>query len=108
MVVKIAGLGDHYTVSRVITIEYPESLPDSLQMRPEEFEQEARLAMAVKLFERSRLSSGQAASLVGMTRRQFLGELHRFGVSAIQVDVNELEEDVKNASHARNQHQSGD
>jgi predicted HTH domain antitoxin len=89
-----------------MTIEYPESLPDSLQMRPEEFEEEARLAMAVKLFERARLSSGQAAGLVGMSRREFLGELKRFGVSPIQLDADEVEQDLKNASHGGNQHQS--
>ena len=89
-----------------MTIEYPDSLPDSLQMRPEEFEEEARLAMAVKLFERARLSSGQAAGLVGMTRLEFLGELKRFGVSAIQVDPEELQQELRNARHGGNQHES--
>ena len=34
-----------------IHIEYPSTLPDALQKTPAEFEREARLAMAVKLFE---------------------------------------------------------
>jgi hypothetical protein len=50
-----------------------------------EFEQEARLAMAAKLFETGKLTSGQAARLVGMARVAFLSELGRLGVSAIQV-----------------------
>lgn len=55
--------------------------------------QDAKLAMAVKLFEMKRLSSGMAALLIGMTRVQFLGELHRFGVPMIDLDDNELAQD---------------
>jgi hypothetical protein len=36
--------------------------------------------MAVTLFEMKRLSSGMAASLIGMSRVEFLSELHRYGV----------------------------
>ena len=44
-----------------LTVEYPESFPDMLQESRSEFEREAKLAMAMKLFEMKRLSSGQAA-----------------------------------------------
>ncbi len=80
-----------------LTIEYPESLPDILQETPEEFAQEARLAMAVKLFERKRLSSGQASALAGMDRVLFLLTLHQYGVSMIDLADNELESDLANA-----------
>ena len=59
--------------------------------------QEAKLAMAVKLFEMKRLSSGMAASLIGMTRVQFLSEIHRFGVPMIDLDESELAQDLLNA-----------
>ena len=55
-----------------LKIEYPENLPDVLQKTREEFEQEARMAMAVKLFEMKRLSSGLAAKLANMDRVSFL------------------------------------
>ncbi len=48
-----------------IQVEYPEHFPDALQTTPDSFEQEARMAMAVKLFEMKRLSSGMAAQLAG-------------------------------------------
>jgi len=51
-----------------LVIEYPKLLPDALQQTRSEFEQEAKTAMAVKLFEMKRLSSGVAARLAGMDR----------------------------------------
>jgi predicted HTH domain antitoxin len=92
-------------MSKTITVEYPDTLPDSLNMSQSEFEREAKLSMAVKLFETGRLSSGQAAQLLGMPRIHFLYELGRFGVSAIQLRAEELEEDVANARHAYDRHQ---
>jgi predicted HTH domain antitoxin len=58
---------------------------------------EAKLAMAMKLFEMKRLSSGMAAMLIGMSRIEFLGELHRYGVPMIDLDQNELAQDISNA-----------
>lgn len=80
-----------------ILVEVPANLPDAIQCTPQQFIQEAKLAMAVKLFEMKRLSSGMAASLVGMSRVQFLGELHRYGVAMIDLGDDELAEDIINA-----------
>lgn len=38
------------------------------------------MAMAVKLFELGRLTSGQAANLAGISRVTFLLQCHNFGV----------------------------
>jgi predicted HTH domain antitoxin len=84
-------------MSLQITIDYPESLPDALQQTPEEFEQEAKWAMAAKLFEMKRLSSGMAAALVGTDRVSFLLNLHRYGVAAIDLTAAELLSDLENA-----------
>lgn len=73
-------------------------------MSRSEFEREAKLAMAVKLFETGKLSSGQAAHLAGIARVHFLYELGRFGVSSIQIKLEDLEEDVANAQSAYDHH----
>ncbi|MBI4026211.1 MAG: UPF0175 family protein [Verrucomicrobia bacterium] len=43
-----------------LQIEYPASLPDALHQTRAEFEQQARLALAVKLFEMRKLPSGKS------------------------------------------------
>lgn len=90
-------------------VAYPEALPDSLQMTRREFEREARLAMAVKLFETGKLSSGQAAQLADLQRSHFLYELGRFGVAAIQTESQDLESDLEAArrAHDRHRHKPG-
>jgi predicted HTH domain antitoxin len=80
-----------------LVVEVPGNLPDAAQCTPQQFVHEAKLAMAIKLFELKRLSSGMAAQLIGMSRIEFLGELHRYGVPIIDLDQNELAQDVSNA-----------
>ena len=84
-------------MSHQLTINYPETFPDALQQSREQFEQEAKWAMAVKLFEMKRLSSGMAAALVGTDRVSFLLNLHRYGVAAIDLTEAELLSDLENA-----------
>ena len=55
------------------------------------------MAMAVKLFEMKRLSSGIAAKLAGMDRVTFLLSLHRYGVAMIDLEEDELLSDLENA-----------
>ncbi len=81
----------------VFTITYPEQIPDLLLETREQFEAEARKAMAVKLFEMKRLSSGMAAMMAGMERKQFLMSLHLYGVPMINLEENEFFEDIQNA-----------
>ncbi len=82
---------------RALTISYPEQLLLSLKESPEEFEAEARLLLAVKLYELGRISTGLAAQLAGMGRVEFIFTLNRFGLSPIGTDPEELAEDFANA-----------
>ena len=80
-----------------INIEYPRNLPDILQITKKDFEKEARMAMAVKLFEMKRLSSGMAATLAGLDRVNFLLNLHRFNIPMIDPEEDELLSVMQNA-----------
>ncbi|TDP20642.1 UPF0175 family protein [Halanaerobium congolense] len=84
-------------MSNKIIIEYPDTLPDLLQESPEEFEKEAKMAMAVKLFELKRIFLGMAAEMAGMDRFSFLIELNRYGVEMINMEPEELVSDLENA-----------
>ena len=77
-----------------ILVDVHAHMPDAAQCSPQQFMQDAKLAMAVKLFEMKRLSSAMAASLIGMSRVQFLSELHRFNVPMINLDQHELAQDL--------------
>lgn len=78
-------------------IQYPQNWLDVLQLTQKSFEEEAKMAMAAKLFEMKRLSSGMAAKLVGIPRALFLLNLHRYNVSMIDLDEDELLADIENA-----------
>ena len=81
----------------LLTIPYPDALLLSLKKTPAEFEAEARLLLAVKLYETGQVSSGIAAQVAGMSRLAFLFALDRFGLSPIGVDPGELADDLANA-----------
>jgi len=80
-----------------LIIRYSDDLLLSLKQSPEEFEAEARLLLAVKLYELGRLSTGSAAALAGRERVEFLFALRRFGDSPVGVEPEELERDLENA-----------
>ena len=83
--------------ANVYTIPYSEDLLLSLKRSPQEFETEARLLLAVKLYEMDRVSTGVAARLATMSRVAFMFELARFGLSPMGQEPDELAEDLANA-----------
>ncbi len=80
-----------------LNIQYPQNLLDVLHINKKSFEDEAKMAMAAKLFELKRLSSGMAANIVGISRVHFLLHLHRFNVAMIDIEEDELLMDIENA-----------
>lgn len=84
-------------MSLQFTIAYPETFPDALGRTREQFEQEAKWAMSVKLFEMKRLSSGMASALIGVDRVTFLLKLNDYDVPMIDLTEAELLSGLENA-----------
>jgi len=80
-----------------LTIEIPEDVLLATGQSRDQFLAEARFALAAKLYELGRLSSGKAAQLSGMDRVTFLLSLHRIGVSALDLDSREIEDEIRYA-----------
>lgn len=80
-----------------VVIPYPDDLLLSLKVTPEYFEAEARLLLAIKLYELGRVTTGIAAQIAGIDRVAFIFQLERFGLSPISITPDELETDFANA-----------
>ncbi len=65
-----------------------------LDLPPSVSADEARLAMSVRLFEKGRLSLGQAANLAGFSKRAFIDILGREGIPVINYPAEELHKEV--------------
>lgn len=74
-------------------IELPvDGLPTAAEL-PDNFADEARFLLAVKLFEQGRISSGKAGRLCSMRRVEFLLAASRFGVPVVDLTGDELVEE---------------
>ena len=78
----------------VLHIPYTEDLLLSLKESKEQFEQDARFFLAVKLYELGKISSGKAARLAGLERVQFVLRLGQYQVSPFQVSMDEILEEA--------------
>lgn len=81
-------------MTNTLTIPYPDSLPSALRMSRQEFEQEARLLLAARLFEERKITSGQAAEMAGMERSVFLRKTASLGLTAAMPSAEEIAEDA--------------
>ncbi len=68
-----------------LTVDLPPGVPAD----------EARLAMAVKLYELGRLSLGQAATAAGFSKRAFMEMLGKLGVPVIAYPARDLEDELR-------------
>lgn len=82
-------------MTSTMIVEYSDAILAVLNQSREAFEREARLAMAAKLYELGRMSSGQAAKLAGISRVEFLVGCGRLGVPSVAWDESELDTEYK-------------
>ncbi len=67
------------------------TLPDGVNIS----DSELKMVVATKLFEMGELSSGQAAEMAGITKREFLEAAGKYGVSIFGYDAEELKADLR-------------
>ncbi len=68
------------------------NLPDNLDI--EEFE--AKMLLAGQLYEKGKVTMGQAADIVGISKRSFMEIMGRFGFSVFNYSVDDLKEELAN------------
>ena len=78
------------TENLLMTATLEIKLPDSVQMS----DLDLKMTLAAKLYEDGTLSGGQAAELVGISKRSFLELLGKYGVSVFGYTAEELREDL--------------
>jgi predicted HTH domain antitoxin len=69
------------------------NLPDTVDFD----DKEALMAIASRLYEKGRLSLGQAAELVGLSKKAFMEILGSYGVSVFNYPSSDLDRDLENA-----------
>ena len=69
------------------------NIPDSVDFKDYDFS----MIVAAKLYEDAILSSGQAAQIVGLSKRAFVEMLGKYGVSVFSTSVSDLHSDISNA-----------
>ena len=73
-----------------VTIDLPDTVFSALRLAPNDFVREMRIAAAVQWYAQQKVSQGMAAEIAGLDRVEFLDELYRRKVPAIQVTLEEL------------------
>lgn len=71
------------------------NIPDSVDVD----NKEVAMLVATKFYEQGKLSMGQAAELVGYSKRAFMEILGDYKIPVFNYDAKELKNDVKNAGN---------
>ena len=73
---------------KTLTINIPENVDFD--------DKEVKMIIAAKLYEKGKLSLGQAAELAGLTKREFMDELGKYGVSIFGETLEDIDQDLQN------------
>lgn len=84
-------------MKRTLTIDYSDEVLLALGCSPKQFNAEAKLLIAVKLYELGRLSSGAAAKLADIPKPLFLMKLADYAVDTFHLTEADLQQDLASA-----------
>lgn len=90
----VVGKNHYFIYMKTLSIKIPQTADVD--------DREAKMSLASKLYERGKLTLGQAAELAGYSKETFMELLADYNVSFINYFPDELDEDIKNAQrHSR-------
>ncbi len=69
------------------------NIPDNIDLKDYDFS----MIIAAKLYEDAKLSAGQAAKIVGLSKRAFIEMLGKYGASVFSTSIPDLHSDIANA-----------
>ena len=69
------------------------NIPESIDLK----DHDLSMIIATKLYEDAKLSAGQAAEIVGLSKRAFIEILGKYGVSVFSTSISDLHTDIANA-----------
>ncbi|MBZ9787026.1 UPF0175 family protein [Psychroflexus sp. CAK57W] len=69
------------------------NIPDNVDLKDYDFS----MIIAAKLYQDAKLSAGQAAKIVGLSKRAFIEMLGKYGVSVVSTNISDLHSDITNA-----------
>ncbi|MFZ1702133.1 MAG: UPF0175 family protein [Pyrinomonadaceae bacterium] len=78
----------------ILTIEYGDELLKRLGTSREKFSDQAKYLLAAKLYELGHLSSGEAATMCGLGRVDFLLGLGKIGIPMSNLRPEDMETDI--------------
>ena len=79
-----------------VTIDVPDTFLKEVSFGFVKPEREIKFILAAKLVEAGRISSGRAAEWLDISKPRFLQEMGRYGLSALPIDEESMEEDILN------------
>ncbi len=68
------------------------NLPDNIDID----DKEIALILAVQLYDQGKLSLGQAAELINKSKRDFMDDLGKYGVSIFGETLEDIDQDLNN------------
>ncbi len=69
------------------------NLPDNVDIDAKEIS----IMLAAQLYDKGKLSLGQAADLIGLSKEEFMSIIGKYGVSVFGETFNDIEKDLQNA-----------
>lgn len=73
------------------------NIPDIVDLNA----REAKMLLASRLYEKGKLTLGQASELVGLSKRTFMELLENYDVPIFNYPISDLDNDIKNAQDYR-------